>query len=200
MKPGIVRREVEIKLPVPSAASARRLLARHGFRLAHRRTLQSDTVWDDPSGRLRRSGVLLRLRQAGRRAWLTYKGPALPGRHKDREELEQPLASQATALLTAVLERLGFRPVFRYQKYRTEYRPQRGAGLVALDETPIGVFLELEGDPDWIDRTARRLGFSPADYITATYADLYLGHCRRLGRRPGDMVFAGTAERTRCRG
>lgn len=200
MKPGGKRREIEIKLAVPSAAAARRLLARHGFRLEHRRTLQSDTVLDDARGRLRRSGALLRLRRAGKCAWLTYKGRALPGRFKDREELEQALTPDAAAFLAAVLKRLGFDPVFRYEKYRTEYRPSRGAGLVALDETPIGVFLELEGPAAWIDRTARKLGFSEADYIRATYADLYLAHCRRLGRKPGDMLFRGAAEYTRSRG
>jgi hypothetical protein len=34
-----------------------------------------------------------------------------------------------------------------------------------LDETPAGVFLELEGPSRWIDRTARRLGFAESDYL-----------------------------------
>jgi len=60
---------------------------------------------------------------------------------------------------------------------------------VLLDETPIGNFLELEGSPRWIDRTARRLGFSPKDYINRSYGYLYLAWCRERRIRPKDMVF-----------
>jgi len=56
-----------------------------------------------------------------------------------------------------------------------------------LDETPLGVFLELEGPARWIDRTARALGFSESDYITDSYAEL---HRRSRGGEAGDMVFA----------
>ena len=59
--------------------------------------------------------------------------------------------------------------MFRYEKYRTEFRQPRRAGVAMLDETPVGVYLELEGTPHWIDRTARRLGFQESDYITASY-------------------------------
>ena len=70
---------------------------------------------------------------------------------------------------------------------------QQGYGglgsVVMLDQTPIGDFLELEGAPRWIDRTARTLGFSSADYITASYGRLYLDYCVENGVEPGNMVF-----------
>lgn len=182
-------REVEIKIAMPGALQARRLLRRHGFRLLRPRVLQDDAVLDDARRSLRRAGCLLRLRRSGAGASLTYKGPAQPGRHKNREEIEIPLPAGAAAAAARILERLGFRTVFRYQKCRSEYVRDGEPGVAALDETPIGVFLELEGPPDWIDRTARLLGFTPRDYITATYAELYVHHCRRHGRKPADMVF-----------
>jgi len=52
-------------------------------------------------------------------------------------------------------------------------------GKALVDETPVGNFLELEGPPDWIDRTARRLGFRPGDYSLASYRDLYLAWPKR---------------------
>jgi hypothetical protein len=58
-----------------------------------------------------------------------------------------------------------------------------------LDETPIGNFLELEGSPRWIDRTARLLGFSSSDYINRSYGYLYLAFCRERRIRPKDMLF-----------
>jgi adenylate cyclase class 2 len=61
--------------------------------------------------------------------------------------------------------------------------------MATLDETPIGVYMELEGSPRWIDRAARRLGFSERDYITASYGRLYLEWCAAQKIEPGHMVF-----------
>jgi adenylate cyclase, class 2 len=165
----------------------RRRLAQLGFRIAKRRVLEINIVFDTRDGVLRRGRKLLRLRQAGSRQTITFKGPPSGGRHKSREEIESDLNDGA--VLRLILERLGFAPVFRYEKYRTEYAKPRQSGSVTLDETPIGDFVELEGSPRWIDRTARALGWSPADYITASYGALYLARCRAKGVRPGNMVF-----------
>lgn len=178
-------RETEIKLWLRDAASARRRLIAAGFRLLKRRVFEQNTVFDTPSLKLRKAASLLRVRRAGKSATLTYKGPPIPGPHKSREELET--AVSAPEALCGVLERLGFRPIWRYEKYRTEYR--YGAGVATIDQTPIGVFVELEGPPDWIDRTARRLGFSPADYIKASYARLYQQWCNEHQAKLMDMVF-----------
>jgi adenylate cyclase class 2 len=181
--------ENEIKLAVADAAAVRGLLRRVGFRLARRRVFEANTVFDTPGLTLRRGSRLLRLRQAGRVITLTFKGRPLPGPHKNREELETTLSDAAR--FAAILARLGFHPVFRYEKYRTEFRMERGPGMAMLDETPIGLYLELEGPPAWIDRTARRMGFSRSDYITASYASLYLDWCKQQGLKPGDMVLKG---------
>jgi adenylate cyclase class 2 len=151
-----------------------------------RRVLESNVVYDTPSGALRASGQLLRLRRTGRHALLTYKGPAEPGRYKSREERETSLADAEE--LAVILTRLGYRPSFRYEKYRTEYQRPGGAGLVLLDETPIGDFFELEGPPEWIDRTAADLGFSLSDYITETYGSLFSQE-RSAGTDPAAMLF-----------
>ncbi len=178
--------ETEIKLSVESPARARRLVRSAGFRPLVRRTFESNVVFDTPDLALRGRGCLLRVRRFGRQATLTYKGTALAARHKTREELETEISDPAAA--ERVLARLGFHPALRYDKYRAVYGG--GAGLVTIDETPIGVFLELEGTPRWIDATARKLGFSERDYITASYGRLYIEHCRAHGVEPSHMVFA----------
>ncbi len=61
--------------------------------------------------------------------------------------------------LAEIFTRLGYGPAFRYEKYRTEYT--HGGGHLVLDETPIGVFAELEGPTDWIDRSAGGAGGGP---------------------------------------
>lgn len=183
--------EVEIKLRLDDLEAARRLLRRAGFRVRRRRVFESNLVFDTPELALRRAGKLLRLRVAGGRKLLTYKGPAQPGRHKRREEIELDVSDpQALAL---IFERLGLRAVFRYEKYRTELARPGEPGLITLDETPIGNFLELEGPPEWIDSTARELGFTAADYITASYGRLFADYAARQAGAPSDMVFAERA-------
>src|ERR1035438_5574550 len=103
------------------------------------------------------------------------------------DKLDKPAGAAST--IGAIFERLGYRPVFRYEKYRTEYRLARGAGIATVDETPVGTYVELEGSPAWIDRLAARMGFEESDYITASYARLYLDWCRTQRVKPGNMVF-----------
>lgn len=189
--------EIEIKLAVKDAAAARALLRRAGFRVAHRRAFEANTVYDTRDGALRSSRSLLRVREFAGAVILTYKGPPKPGPHKSREELETELSDGRTA--QAILDRLGFRPVFRYEKYRAEYRRPGHSGVATVDETPIGTYVELEGAPRWIDRTARELGFARESYITASYGSLYLDWCRRASVQPSNMQFRRRPSARRAR-
>jgi adenylate cyclase class 2 len=177
------KREIEIKLRLTDAAEGRRRLRQAGFRVARRRVLEQNVIFDTPELTLRRRGLVLRLRTSGARSLVTFKGPSERGKHKIRTEIEFEL--DGPAAFGQILEALGYRPSFRYEKYRAEYVDETGAGRAMLDETPVGTFLELEGPARWIDRTARRLGFGEADYITATYAELH--RSAASGRR--DMLF-----------
>jgi adenylate cyclase class 2 len=179
--------ETEIKLAVPGVREAKSLLYRAGFRVYKRRTFEDNLVLDTSARELGNSARLLRVREAAGKTVITYKGRPAASRHKSREELEVEASSRRGAV--AIFERLGFSQLFRYQKYRTEYKQPGRSGVATLDETPIGVYLELEGAPVWIDRTATCLGFSERDYITASYGRLYLEWCKRRRRRPRDMVF-----------
>ena len=98
--------------------------------------------------------------------------------------------------MTAILEQMGYRQTFRYEKFRTEYRLSDSGGVATLDETPAGAFLELEGEPAWIDEVAGKLGFNESDYITASYIQLYVNYCKREGIAPGDMVFDQTGSKS----
>jgi adenylate cyclase class 2 len=138
---------------------------------------------------LRQRQCVLRLRAAGKIHTLTFKGPPKPGVYKSRVEVESVIADAEA--VTAIFSGLGYTSVFRYDKYRTEYRKSRQSGVAMLDETPIGDFLELEGEPSWIDRTVRELGYTSADYITASYGRLYLDYRERNLRAPRDMIFSG---------
>jgi adenylate cyclase class 2 len=182
------KREIEIKLPLTGAEHGRGLLRSAGFRVVRKRVLEINEVYDTPRGDLKRSGILLRLRQAGRVSTLTVKKPLAGSRYKSRHEVETPVSDFGAC--AELLHCLGYKTAFRYEKYRTEYSKPGAKGLAMLDETPIGVFLELEGPPSWIDRTARQLGFGARDYITLTYMDLHLKAYRSKGLLRSRMVFA----------
>ena len=178
--------ETEIKLRAPDAAAAAELLTTHGFTLAKTRIHERNSVFDNELGDLRSSGCLLRIREAGSVSHLTFKAPAATGRHKRREELEIEISDPQ--ILQQIVQRLGYRRTFVYEKFRTEFDDE-GRGTAVLDETPIGTFLELEGDPKWIDATAQRLGFKDSDYITSSYGRLYLEWCAQHGLTPSDMIW-----------
>jgi adenylate cyclase, class 2 len=192
-------RETEIKLRVGDVPAMVRKLARLGGR-TEGRVLEQNTLYDTRDSAFRRSGKLLRVRietpagssavRAGKREGLvTFKAPVRgrpSTRYKEKLEWEAPIKNPKE--WARAIRALGFKAGFQYEKYRSTFRL---SGVHAcLDETPIGAFLELEGNPAAIDRTARRLGYGPADYIRATYWDLYAADCARRGRKPRNLIFS----------
>lgn len=181
-------REVEVKLKVEDPRDAATLLFEHGFRVIHERAFESNVLFDTPERALRAERRLLRVREFGGAATFTYKGTPETGRHKSREELETDVAD--AGVLRLMLDRLGYLPFFRYEKYRTVYQqPGETAGLAVLDETPIGCWMELEGAPEWIDANSAYLGYSQAQYSTESYGALWLSYCREHDIGSRDMVF-----------
>jgi len=180
-------REIEVKIAFDSPDAARAQLDALGAELSTPRHYEDNRVYDREGFPLKGAKKLLRLRRVGERALLTYKA-RIPGdhRHKVVEEHETDIAD-ADAMVR-ILDGLGYTPVYRYEKYRTLYALE---GLdICLDETPIGCFVELEGEPDAIDRVAARLGIEPQDYIRLNYRDLQERFAAERGQKdPGDMVF-----------
>ena len=181
--------ETEIKLRLSEGPGrAKAVLEQHGFHPIGPRELETNLSFDLPGGELRQTIRLLRLRSAGGRWTVTYKGPPITSdRHKSREEIETEVSDGEA--FVHILMRLGYQPSFAYEKFRTTFKADGDDGIVTLDETPIGDFLELEGPAYWIDQTAVTLGFEPADYITSSYAALYEEYRRTHDTVPRDMQF-----------
>ena len=174
-------RETEVKLRLESPDAVRERLRGLGAVLVRERHFEENVLFDDKAGSLREGGTVLRLRQTSYGGVLTFKGPReVEDGIKSREERET--AVDDPEQVRAILRNLGYKPVFRYQKYRESwsYRGQE----IEVDETPIGAFLEIEGDPEGIAKVARELGYSPADYVAESYVGLFLA-----GGGQGDMVF-----------
>jgi adenylate cyclase class 2 len=177
--------EHEVKLRFDSPEAARRAVTSAGACLVVSRRLLVDTLHDTEDRQLGRAGCALRLRRDAASGILTFKGPVQPSGVKSREEIETTIGDIAT--LELIVERLGFRPWFRAEKFREEY--DLGGAHIAIDEAPIGTFVEIEAPPDAIDRCARLLDRGPADYCLRSYASLYYAWCADHGKTPGDMTF-----------
>jgi len=208
-------REIEVKLRIADVDEALRNLRNIGAK-SESRVLERNTLFDTPESALRCSGRLLRIRietiaprnPKGRlnpprsntvsRAVLTAKAPA-PSKSAAashyKEKFERELVVRNPSRWRQVFFDLGLRPSFRYEKFRTTLRIPRLDLVLDLDETPAGVFLELEGAPRAIDQTARALGFSPSVYYRGTYWDVYAADCRRRGRTPRNMLFRSRKSR-----
>ena len=102
---------------------------------------------------------------------------------KMREEHETVVADGDVAARPSS-KALGLHVWFRYEKYREEFAAEDV--VIAIDETPVGVFVEIEGGEAHIHDTARALGRTPDDYITDSYRMLFLQHreAHGLARTP----------------
>ena len=155
------------------------------------RTFEANTLYDTPERTLKDRGELLRVRQYGEKAVVTHKRhpdqEELGTRYKVRVETESEVADGAA--LAEVFTRLGYGPAFRYEKFRSEYSDPDGVGHAVIDETPIGVYAELEGPTGWIDRTLAALGVDPADCLTESYGKLFLQWKERTGSGAEHLTF-----------
>jgi adenylate cyclase, class 2 len=163
-------KEIEIKFRLGNIPSITRKLRAAGFKLVTRRTHEQNTLYDLEGNPLKLRGEILRLRKYGDDWELTHKSKGEVGKHKVRVENQTKITDGKK--MQAIIEALGYRPLFRYEKFRATWSD--GNGDVVLDETPVGNFGEIEGPSRWIDRTARLLGISPSDYITKSYGELFI--------------------------
>ena len=178
--------EREIKLRFGSADEARAAIVAAGATPMLGRRFQEDSLLDTEDEQLRRRRCVLRVRVENGKSRLTFKGPVQPATMKVRDEFETVVGDGS--VLLRVLQELGLHVWFRYEKYREEFAHEDV--IVALDETPVGTFIEIEGGEQGITAMAEALGRSPGDYILDSYRGLFLQHREALGLTGADMVFA----------
>jgi adenylate cyclase class 2 len=115
---------------------------------------------------------------AGKRATLAFKGEPQKSRSfKVREEFETQVRDPKA--MRKILKALGLKETFSYKKHRTVLRKSRLT--IAIDETTVGTFIELEGERHEITKFARALGYGRADFITRSY----VGMIRDQGKAGG---------------
>ena len=180
--------ETEVKIRIESVDDFIESLLSHGATRVSTRSLEDNILFDFPDGSLKLAHCILRVRSVDGRGVLTYKGAPRPDAvFKSREELETGIIDPETAI--EILERIGMTQGFRYQKYRQEFALDRV--YLAVDETPVGNYAELEGTEDEILNLAAKLGVAKSRFIRESYHALYLHYCHERGITPESMVFKG---------
>lgn len=181
--------EREIKLEFTGADEARAAVIAAGCSPLLGRRLQEDALLDTDDEQLRRRRCVLRVRVENGKSRMTFKGPVQPSAMKVREE-QETLIGDGEVLLR-VFEELGLHVWFRYEKYREEFSHEDVT--VAIDETPVGVFVEIEGGEQGIAAMAEALGRGPSDYIVDSYRSLFLQRREEFGLTGPDMLFDSCA-------
>jgi adenylate cyclase, class 2 len=165
--------ETEIKFRVANVDELVMQLHKAGLRQQTPRSFESNVLYDTPDRKMRARTEILRIRSYAGKWTVTHKrlpdvGPGEDA-HKHRVETETEVGDGA--VLAQVFKSLGLVEAFRYEKWRTEWTDDEGHCVI--DETPIGDYAELEGSPEWIDRTAARIGVDRSAYLTLSYGRLF---------------------------
>ena len=160
--------EQEVKLRFASLEAARLAVTTAGGRLVRSRRLQNDRFLDTPELHLGSAKLALRLRREPDLTTITYKGVPQGGPVKTREEIESTVGDADA--LELLFSRLGFTERWRFEKHREDYA--LGDAKVFIDDTSVGVFVEIEATPELIETTAALLGKTPADYLLSSYRSL----------------------------
>ncbi len=182
--------EIEVKLRCDHLDHFRR--AGFDLTLISARHFEDNWLLDSPDKALMRAGAALRVRSVGGNGLVTYKGmvqETADSKLKVREEIETDTADPDQ--MVALFERLGFYRAFRYQKYRTTYSLiLDGEELeVVFDETPMGNFIEIEGDETKVLHVLEVAGFTWQDIIRESYPELQAARCAARGVPLEDLVF-----------
>jgi len=176
--------EIEIKIKIDQVDAIRKQLLLLKFHQSEKEYFESNIVFDTPVQKLSKSDSLLRLRKKNKSAILTFKKKIVPGEpdygYKIRNEIESVVSNDES--IQKILFALGYEIYFIYEKYREVYR--KNNVIVTLDRTPIGDFIEIEGDKDRIDEIAHLMGFEKKEYIVDSYYTLF-----RKQNPTGHMVF-----------
>lgn len=161
--------EIEVKVRVENLQPIQEQLLALGARIERERAVEDDTFYDVRPLTLLRKKHALRLRTIKKKTFLTFKGtPQKSRKFKVREEHETEVKNAKQ--MKKILKALGFVAVFRFAKHRMVLR--KGRLKICLDETPIGLFIEFEGEREHIARLSQRLRIPKARWIKTDYVRL----------------------------
>ena len=165
----LVETEVKVRIDAEEVPQLRKRCLQLGGRCVGKRTREDNVLFDFSEETLQASGCALRLRQSGDQARLTFKGPLrTDSPFKQRQEIE--VGVDDVPAISRILESLGLKSSFQYSKFRQTYTLQvkDQKVLMCIDETPVGVFVELEGPEEVLEQAAGLFGWSSDLFLSET--------------------------------
>jgi len=179
-------KEIEAKFYLTDLEAYKHRLEIEGAHLVQSKIHEYNLSFDTPNFALLHKDCILRLRK-DTVTKLTYKGTSdLSSGVTVRQEIEIIVDSFDNARL--FLESLGYCIHWVYEKYRTTYTHKNL--MITIDETPIGIFTEIEGEnTEEIRKNAERLGLTWSNRILSNYLADFLRVQNSLQLPFRDMTF-----------
>lgn len=179
--------ELECKLTLPDPERILRILRETGA-ADHGCVFEQNWVYDR-EGELLVRQELLRLRVTNYNQWgiVTHKRPSVETAYKCRVETECRV--EDAGQMRVILESLGYRTEWFYEKYRHSWTHE-GCEVV-IDLLPeLGHFIEIEAaDEASIDRMLVAFGLDKQQNLLASYRQIWIDHCAKFGRPVGEWRF-----------
>lgn len=178
--------EIEVKFILSDFSALMRKIESLGLPCTQERVFELNQRFDQPDRRLFVAHQVLRLRR-DHNAILTFKGPGvLENDVLLRQEIETVVADHDAA--KRLLEALGYEVSMIYEKYRANYLLD-GVTL-SVDETPFGLFIELEGNSaEELRLAADKLGMDWEQRINQSYFALLNAFNQNTGNQFRDLSF-----------
>lgn len=179
--------EIEIKLLVEDLTDVQQRLKSVGARMTKPRIFERNIRYEDADHTLTSQGKLVRLR-VDDRVRLTYKEPAPQVDELAATRLELEVVVDNFETMELILGRMGYHPYLVYEKYRTTY--ELFDAEIVLDKLPYGNFVEIEGDPQAIQRVMDALHLKDARPFKTNYITLFDNVKHHLQLDFHDLTFA----------
>jgi adenylate cyclase class 2 len=134
-------------------------------------------------GEMDERGATLRLRKIGDFTVLTYK-EKVRNDSGAKQKIEYETAVSDVEAAERIIERLGYKLTAVYEKRRKYWR--FGDVEVVLDELPFGLYMEIEGTLEAIEKAEKAFGLKEAEYEPRGYPRLTI----KYGKINGDVAEA----------
>lgn len=183
--------EIEVKFLLKDYSALMQKISDLQLPCSQERIHEFNLRYDLPDGSLVAKKQVLRLRK-DTQARLTFKGPGIMEQDVlTRKEIEVEVSDfDATNRL---LEALGYQVIMMYEKFRANYLMDKL--LLSVDETPLGLFIELEGEsPAQVRKAADVLGLDWDARINLSYSALLNIFNQSTGHNFRDLNFENFAE------
>ena len=178
--------EIEVKFLLKDYSALMQKISALHLPCSQERIHEFNLRYDLPDGSLVAQKQVLRLRK-DTQARLAFKGPgAMEEDVLLRKEVEVVVSDFDTT--KRLLEALGYQVAMMYEKFRANYLLD--SLVMSVDETPLGLFVELEGEsPAQVRQASQTLGFNWDARINLSYSALLSLFNQNTGNSFRDLSF-----------